>query len=1403
MSYRNLNNKSFHSNKIKNFLQGGGEPSQVENPKDPQEELVPLIKSAIEQGAALPQIIASLAQNQIPIDIIQEALISAGIPQEEIAAAFQEIEQLQAQDQQAQAEGPIQPSPEQAIPGEQMPPEQMAPEGAMPPGMAPMMQEGGENEEMQSRDGEPIESIIDDSKDGYDYKKIEDPQTGEMTYFSKRRGASKWKDLQDGKNDRALKAVRAKKFGDKPDEWYGTDAESKWNAQEKGRYNAMMAEKNKAAEAKSSAKDFSGPTYDDIVKGGYRTKVIQYPMGYKGKLSDGSSFNMPPGHIETILIDSKGNPVSQYMDQDGNIQDALVNRWEERGQSFAMKNDSGGDDNAGVTGYDEDGNPIFSRYAGQFKDKETMDTLLKSDPYIRSMDIALNPEELSHFLNTTAAESARDYHFADNNCADGVCRAYNVDDKTVGQTTGLGGLINFGGAAGLTKGGPGALTDPFQVYNTLQNKYKGRISHSLGKQKSRTQGMIDIAIPEVRKAVRNSGLTDAITPDWMIPKNNARVADFLLGEMAAEGTRKVINGISYVYKGGRWLKDGFVDNVYEGNYAANNWVKENSDLDFSLKGVGNIPSYHYDNWIAPAGNAIADFGSDVADEVGSWFRQEGGEPNRYANILYQAQYGLGFGNAQTLNQFHNRDKSYRSNINSAYLPMNLKSKGNPAGAFANALESTRELFGARDKDGDGLADGAFRDLKAKRNRHKATKDVSKGKIPKGWENWQDKTMMKYNDETMSYDMEYNDPRFQSNIKKKNYGNLFKKGKNVISDEYLNRTDFDAEGYKSFSDLSTQMKGLSKDEQDALRYTTSTMEDYQKEKKDGNLPKGMQLGMDSRGGIGYYDEDVELPAGSQKRINNMMMQNYRRGGSSKRPRLPKRQVGNGENNTPFQKYLIDYPNANPSDTLVGGPTWQGDPRENFGYPTPQSTAFNEALDKTYGYNDLYDVEDAQQELQDATGMTAVQKADSRYPAWLKNAQDRAAAAEAEARIKRFGGSNFYQDGDEVARNEALAAYEQAKAAYDAEMDRVNTVRARTSELARQHGDAGSSYSDVGISNNLANWVENNGFACNTYSCQIMREAGATIPEGTEDFTMNGRTYKAGMKLPIIPGNAQFNSYADKLGFELMPKGTMPTQEGDLIRGHMYNQPGGASSGSQHSVISAGYGDDDFLDLYNNPGGVYEGYRSRADYDNDPMRTGEGDYYTTDSGVMRYVGDSNTLKAKMDEAQAAYDAFNAKGTLVQEQTGGQPGGQPEGGQEEQLLQQVMQALQQGAKPQEVLQQLVKMGLPEEQAAQLIQGIMQQMQGGQGGAPQGPPPGMMQHGGSRMLKRGNVGMEMNNSFMGDPRAMMQQQQQLMKLMEEVNEASGKTRNYKKKTPHDTVELTTEQIAKIMAAGGSVKYS
>ena len=56
--------------------------------------------------------------------------------------------------------------------------------------------------------------------------------------------------------------------------------------------------------------------------------------------------------------------------------------------------------------------------------------------------------------------------------------------------------------------------------------------------------------------------------------------------------------------------------------------------------------------------------------------------------------------------------------------------------------------------------------------------------------------------------------------------------------------------------------------------------------------------------------------------------------------------------------------------------------------------------------------------------------------------------------------------------------------------------------------------------------------------------------------------------------------------------------------------------------------------------------------------------------------------------------------------QGGAAPSG--DQQVTQQIAQALQQGAKPEEVLQALVKQGMPQDQATQMIQGIIQQMQG-----------------------------------------------------------------------------------------------
>lgn len=76
----------------------------------------------------------------------------------------------------------------------------------------------------------------------------------------------------------------------------------------------------------------------------------------------------------------------------------------------------------------------------------------------------------------------------------------------------------------------------------------------------------------------------------------------------------------------------------------------------------------------------------------------------------------------------------------------------------------------------------------------------------------------------------------------------------------------------------------------------------------------------------------------------------------------------------------------------------------------------------------------------------------------------------------------------------------------------------------------------------------------------------------------------------------------------------------------------------------------------------------------------------------------------------------------QEGGQAGEAPTASGQEEMVMQVAQALQQGADPQEVLQQLLQMGLEESEAIQLIEGIMQQMQQE---SPQQEQP-MMQNGG-----------------------------------------------------------------------------
>jgi hypothetical protein len=118
-------------------------------------------------------------------------------------------------------------------------------------------------------------------------------------------------------------------------------------------------------------------------------------------------------------------------------------------------------------------------------------------------------------------------------------------------------------------------------------------------------------------------------------------------------------------------------------------------------------------------------------------------------------------------------------------------------------------------------------------------------------------------------------------------------------------------------------------------------------------------------------------------------------------------------------------------------------------------------------------------------------------------------------------------------------------------------------------------------------------------------------------------------------------------------------------------------------------------------------------------------------MRYGGIRDLIEAEVGMQQPSEEEM-----MMMEQQQGPPQGPPPQQQADpmqQMMQYVGQALQQGAKPEEVVAELlqkqvppqniaqvfVELGMPEDQVQQLIMGVAQQMQGGQG-QPQGPPQG-----------------------------------------------------------------------------------
>jgi hypothetical protein len=1339
---------------MRQFMQEGGQPNMAAaNPTIDQ--LLPAIKSALEQGASLPEIIMGLTQQEVPMEIIAQAMQSIGVPEEEFAMAMQQLQGGAPQDQMAQQAPPMPPQggPEGAPMDpamEQAMMEQMASQGM------PMAQEGAETggnyEDSMLYIGdmgedaptyEPRETVITDYDKTYHYKQVVDPNTGETKYYSKdtRYKRPQWKDA--GKpGDQNYDSISADVFGQNLENYPEGDPRradfnkklKKWDAEEKAKQlEAQHANADKKAKLQKQGKNANVPSLSDITGGGYGIQVINYAAGDE---------KMPPGHIEAILVDAKGNPVPYYKDDNGVIHEAFVNRW--------ASNQNKGYYDPNQTYIGKDGKKKMKRVktdAGtpnalqsHFMSKAKLDKEIAKNKYRRSMIINADSSTLNNFLTSVAKEDDRPYVFSDHatlnaginlftggnlqkntfnlnpdaehnpgaytdsdNCANGVCRAFDIDPNKVGKTIGL-----------------DIATDPQMVFATLQNNYKGNIRP--GSVKGQALGREE----QMHRLVDQA-------PEWLQPGLDVAV------DVGAD-----------VYRAARDVK---------------NWADEN--IDVSLEGVKNIPSWHYDTYGKDALNSINSFFGGSSN----YWKQQGGSTGRY-NDLVKAQYGYGKG-LTTL---------------TAGLPPESEEKPSSATEFM-----VDNMFG----------EGAYKSGKA------ALEDAQKW-TEKHYQNFEPSKVL-------------TDPVGAIDSVGKYWG-LWQRGGGLDPQNIAKFSEF-VDDYSRAQEGMDSVVGFALDDRLYDENNPAAVRSYM-----------MESGAPDRSMTGYakvpkrYADWKDYGSRNQDALRAEMEADPAWAAHpNSQPERPKPKPTVPKNVIDHMGYSRNIPGQSMYNTVNdlarfvrGYEDAKYDLEDSFGYNPPDVS--NPAVVKQammqepwrYGLTDYVDMDDQGNPIEGP--MLSIPQGYSSFeeyansPAMQKQIEERRRyGGSTKRRLKRaqlgYGGGytlpiNMVEDYQEskpgiiAADNmtpEQQAAYNnflKLKQTYDAEVARVADVKQKIGDLARQHGDANAGWMDIASDwPRTGKWLEEPGnYACNSYSCRIMREAGVTVPEGVEPFKVSGNpyTYAPGDKIPIVTGNDTFNSIYEKLGFELMPKGTMPTKAGDLIRGHMYD-PNASGSGAFHSVISAGYGDDELLDLYNNPGNVREGYRARGTDWDDPMRTGEGDFYTTDSGVMRYVGAVPYHEKQMMEAEAAYNA------LFEKQTGG-------------TIPTLFEGSDEGFGSQGATAD------PVESQIQYYFSLPATMDGEPG------PGGFGTIGEFKMAPKEQqiewvtwASTQQNDQF--TPGQMNPQNQQMMQLLEEVNSAKGGDKKYRTKSKQTeskkkggstdgAIELTTEQIAKIMAAGGSVKY-
>ena len=155
----------------------------------------------------------------------------------------------------------------------------------------------------------------------------------------------------------------------------------------------------------------------------------------------------------------------------------------------------------------------------------------------------------------------------------------------------------------------------------------------------------------------------------------------------------------------------------------------------------------------------------------------------------------------------------------------------------------------------------------------------------------------------------------------------------------------------------------------------------------------------------------------------------------------------------------------------------------------------------------------------------------------------------------------------------------------------------------------------LSKPMFNYLEKEGFACNTYACSILRDANVTYPINMKPMVINNRTYRGGDKIAVIPGNMQqdgiYNYETGDQGFKFVNVATGDEMAGDYARvGYPY---------TNHAVIYTGDKNNPGESIYN-PGSVTTGLKTSTAFS-----PGEDDMIK----VVRYTGNQDFINSLIDQ------------------------------------------------------------------------------------------------------------------------------------------------------------------------------